>query len=688
MNGYHNCPERFPLQVREVMLRAGTLVHSDYEIIEPLYLSGTELCYHARQISSGIDCLLMELLPLRWCSADVFGRFEPYHEDMADVWSEFRRSALARLAALQQFADEASVPGIKDGFEERGTVWYVTRYRNAPALADTKQLIAPKNAINMLAPLLDTLSGMHEEGLCHGAISAGAIHLHENEPELRDWLNFSSLASPEPIDDVKAVSLVLWQMMTGEADYSDEAGEKLPSSVRTALYNGLFDETMTIGKLWKQLHAKKPAKRFQQIIMHPQQRSVLAKIFSPVVTVAFCACCIASPFLVWRMETGALVNETAAQTLDDVAYSLASDEVQVPELLYLDADEATRTLEELGLEVLLTPREDNPVIPENQVLTQSPTAGAVLKTGETVTLTISDGWANFVPDVCGLPKEQAKEKLEELGFVVTIAEKISPDDAPGTVIAQSTRPDTKLERDSKIKLTVSLGREDLDVTQMEKVDDYVGTDFETAKAELTSLHLYAVQVDTVYDPEIPAGIIISQDIEPGKTVPQGTAINMVVSKGVETTQVPSVLHLNADNARQLLTAAKLQCVVCYVSNSEWAMDAVLSQNIAEGERVPVGTEVWLEVSVGSGSWVASTGGWSGAPLPTFESDEESSEGEEDEPAEDETDTETEYDAPAPTDAPETEAYSTEAPYVSETETNESAPVSSEEEMTAPPMPLE
>lgn len=411
LNRYQTHPERFPATVREVMLRAGEIVHNEYEIIAPLYLSGTELCYHAQQTGTGISCLLFELLPLRWCSADPSGRFVPYHEEAETIWTSLRSEALSRLAALQQFAQETAVPAIKDGFEENGTIWYVTRFAEAPSLADEKQLYPPKEAVSLLAPLLDTLSGMHQKGICHGAITAASVHLHSGECELRDWLNFALLAKPEPIDDVRAVSLILWQMMTGEPDYSEDAGDKLPASVRIALHNGLFDDTMTVSKLWKQLHAKKPAKRFQTIIMQPQHRSVLAKIFNPVVTAAFCACCLAAPFLAWRLQTGALVNQTAAQELDDVAYSLASDEVQVPELLYLNADDAAKQLEALGLNVLLTAPQDNPVIPENQVIIQNPTAGAVLKTGDTVTLTISGGWANFVPDVCGLTRSQAEQKL-------------------------------------------------------------------------------------------------------------------------------------------------------------------------------------------------------------------------------------------------------------------------------------
>ena len=197
------------------------------------------------------------------------------------------------------------------------------------------------------------------------------------------------------------------------------------------------------------------------------------------------------------------------------------------------------------------------------------------------------------------------------------------------------------------------------------------------------MHLYAMQVETVYNPDVPAGIIISQDIAPGKQVAQGTVINMTVSKGVETVRVPSVIHASAANAKQLLIDAKLHPIIVYVSNAEYANDVILSQSITKGSLVAVGTDVILEASVGRGSYVLSTGGWSGNPLPTFvteESTEESSET---------SDTMTDTDMTETTEAPDpTEEPLTDAPTVPDfTElTEESAEPT--EELTAPPLLIE
>ena len=672
MSWYQENPERFPSELRQVMLRAGAVVHHEYHIIKPLYVSGTELCYHARQTETGIDCLLFEMIPLRWCSGNENGQFVPYHEEAQEQWNAFRASALRRLSKLQNFAREAAVPTVKDGFEENGTIWYVTRYSESPSLDSemAKQVYTPRQAITLLAPLLDTLSGMHEKQLYHGAVTAGSVRMVDGACQLRDWLSFSSLAEPCAADDVHAVSLLLWQMMTGEQYYHEEAAAKLPAPIRAAVYNGLYDPEMTIGKLWKQLHTKKAVKCIQTPVFQTQKRSLLAKVFSPVVTAVFCLCCVAAPVIYWQMEAGAVISDPDAEILEDIPYSLLEDEIQMPELLYMDQKEAMKKLDELGLSVIIASREDNPVVPENQVVTQSPDAGAVLSPGDQVTLTISDGWSNFVPDVIGLPFEDAEKKLTDLGFVVKRQDKMSPDDAPGTVIRQGTKPDTKLARDSVISLTVSLGREDMDTTQMETIGDYVGMDFEKAKAELSGMFLYAVQIDAVYNKEVPAGVIISQDIKAGSQLPQGGVINMVVSKGVETSQVPDVTGMTSEQARMILAEAKLLCIVTYVSDPDHELDYVLKQSVAPGEKVPLHTEIWLEASVGSGSYTASTGGWSGAPLPEIRATEPPTE--------------------PPTEAP-TQPPATEAPKPAETEApapGYTAPAETEEELAPPPMPVD
>ena len=332
--------------------------------------------------------------------------------------------------------------------------------------------------------------------------------------------------------------------------------------------------------------------------------------------VLFCLLCCAVPAGIWLKASG-------ASGLPEIAYIPDEEEILLPEVLYLPEEEAVLQLTALGLRVIEKEKIHHAVIPENRILTQSPSAGAVLKQGDTVILTVSDGWSETVPDVCGMTQEKAAEKLTSLGFAVEYQESHSETVALGSVLAQSAPAGERMRLGSQVILTVSAGRENTDVTVYEKVGNYIGMDFEEASAQLAEIYLYAVQADTVYDPDIPNGTIISQDIPAGSAVPQGTGIQMRISLGQITVHVPDCTGQTVYSARQMLEEAGLVCMVIYTASDEFPLDYVISQDTPPDLSVAKGSRVWLTASVGSPSYVISTGGWSGNPLPSFNASSES-----------------------------------------------------------------
>jgi beta-lactam-binding protein with PASTA domain len=575
-----------------------------------------ELYYEAQDMQTEEKVCLIALLPMRWCMQDENGSWVPYHEAALTEWNTVRAGCLARLEQLRQFSEESALMSISDVFEERGTVWYVTPLQEMQSLAVLlrERLYTPQEAIDLLAPVMDTLAGLHSTGFFHGAVTEQAVMTNDGRMVLTDW-NARFCTEYEKTagitSDVQAVSRILYRMMTGESSYSRKTASALPRGVAQALYNGMKSETMGMEQLWQQLFSDTPVRRKRAVWTHTKRPVFLTRRF----VIIFCLLCCILPLGLQLLLSG-------GGNLPDRVYALAEGEIRVPELLYLTQEEAVQQAEALGLHVIIAAREDNPVVPEGSVVVQSPSAGAVLSAGDSVMLTVSDGWANYVPNVCNMLFEDARNALEELGFIVEYEEIMSPEAAPGTVIAQSVEPEVKLARDSVITLTVSLGREDLDTSKLETVGNYVGMDFEEAKRLLSEIYLYAFQAETVYDPDVPAGVIISQDIPEGEQVPQGTLVNMVVSLGVETVRVPGVTLMNAGSAKAMLEEMNLKAVIVYVADGRYAMDCVISQDVSAGTLLPVGSEVWLTVSIGSSSYVISTGGWSGNPLPTVETESE------------------------------------------------------------------
>ena len=318
-----------------------------------------------------------------------------------------------------------------------------------------------------------------------------------------------------------------------------------------------------------------------------------------ILTGIFCAVCLAIPAILFIMHTN-------PEPVPDIAYS-AENQIILPELLYLSEEEAKLKLADYPLKIIEKEKIHHPLIPENHILTQSPSAGAVLHEGDTVTLVLSDGYTEYVPDLTDMPKEKAAEKLETLGFQVSYQEQSSDLIAPGSVITQNIPADTKIRIGSEILLTVSTGRADTDSSVSETIGNYIGMDFQDVKAQLAELHLYAVQADTVYNPDIPNGTIISQNIPAGSTVPQGTCIQMKISLGQITVHMPDCTGKNITEARKLLEDIGLNCMIIYIPSEECPLDIVISQDIPPDTSVAKGSKIWLTASVGNTSYVICTG---------------------------------------------------------------------------------
>ncbi len=136
-----------------------------------------------------------------------------------------------------------------------------------------------------------------------------------------------------------------------------------------------------------------------------------------------------------------------------------------------------------------------------------------------------------VPDVMGLQEEDARTVLEQLGFKVTTKQDDRSSQPAGTVMAQEPTAGGMAGKGSVVALVVSSG-----TPQEVEVPRLVGTDIDEAQRLLEeaglSLEEY-LEADSA-----PAGTVVYQDIEPGTSVPPGTAIAVVVSTGPDPTTPP------------------------------------------------------------------------------------------------------------------------------------------------------
>lgn len=146
----------------------------------------------------------------------------------------------------------------------------------------------------------------------------------------------------------------------------------------------------------------------------------------------------------------------------NITISKGTEQVTVPDLRGMSADEAQRVLASYGLNGQQGDTVFSDDVEENRVAQQDIAAGTTAYKGDTITFHLSKGPETAsVPNVQGLDFETARDRLEAAGFIVSLQWR---DDsaAVNTVIRQSVTGTAKLG--TTITLTISNGPAEEDET--------------------------------------------------------------------------------------------------------------------------------------------------------------------------------------------------------------------------------
>jgi len=133
-----------------------------------------------------------------------------------------------------------------------------------------------------------------------------------------------------------------------------------------------------------------------------------------------------------------------------------------------------------------------------------------------------------IPDVKNMTVVKAEKELEKLGFEVDseVTEKASDEVEIGNVINTSPTIGRTVKEGTKIKLTISTGKETVEI------EDYVGKDIETVKylLEKQGINVLAEDKEVTVDDNIKNGIIIEQDKVKGTKLEKDDTIVLKVAK--------------------------------------------------------------------------------------------------------------------------------------------------------------
>ena len=205
----------------------------------------------------------------------------------------------------------------------------------------------------------------------------------------------------------------------------------------------------------------------------------------------------------------------------------ASDEMVVmPNVIGIDVSAARSALVKQGLIPELT-YEESDKYTVGIVMDSSVEEGTEIPVGTTVVLTVCGNSGSIIPDVTGLLREEAVDMLTEAGFNVNIMEVTSEDVEEGIVVGQDPAGETQAEEGTYVTIQVSGGPDLSGKTEMPKL---IGMTEQEARNTLNAFGLKAGNVRTIIDTDSEnRGLVISQDVEPGTLIDEGTAVNFDIA---------------------------------------------------------------------------------------------------------------------------------------------------------------
>jgi eukaryotic-like serine/threonine-protein kinase len=261
----------------------------------------------------------------------------------------------------------------------------------------------------------------------------------------------------------------------------------------------------------------------------------------------------------------------------------------VPPVSSLTVDEATVILAplELGVEVVEEFSED---IPAGTVIRTDPASGENARKGSPVTLFVSKGQERYLipSDLAGKDPNDATSALEALTLVISGTNEVFDEVIPvGKVVSTDPVGGTSVKRETPVTILVSKGPAPVEVPPI------IGTLITDATTTLGPLGLTTETIREDFDDSV-AGTILSTDPIPGTTVPKGTVIKVVLSKGPVLVDVPNVVGMDVATATTTLQSAGFQVKV--VNKLTVAiLNKVYSQNPAGGSKAPKGSVITLEI---------------------------------------------------------------------------------------------
>jgi serine/threonine-protein kinase len=264
-------------------------------------------------------------------------------------------------------------------------------------------------------------------------------------------------------------------------------------------------------------------------------------------------------------------------------------QIAIPSVVGLTVADAKAEIAHLGLASDVTQQDFSEDVEKGLVLTSIPGGGGHLSKGGVVHLVLSKGKERIlIPTLSGLTQDAATAALINAGLKIgNISQAFDMKVAADLVVDGVPTAGTPVRRNSVVDLVISKGIEQVALTS------YIGKTSDQATNELTDSG-FVVKTAYAYSETIPAGGVIRQEPAGGPTVPKGSTVLVVISRGTQFVFIPNLFSLTEGAARASLESLQLKVNVRKIGTKKIKHVTGISPKV--GTQVKRGTVVVITLS--------------------------------------------------------------------------------------------
>ncbi|MDN5765621.1 MAG: Stk1 family PASTA domain-containing Ser/Thr kinase [Humibacillus sp.] len=205
---------------------------------------------------------------------------------------------------------------------------------------------------------------------------------------------------------------------------------------------------------------------------------------------------------------------------------------------------------------------------------------------------VGPGGTTTVPTLVGQQISAADAAIGKASLHADTSEEFSETQAKGTVLRTSPAAGSEVTKQTNVLVVVSKGQERYAVPTV------TGTKAESVAAALAARKLKQGETTEAFSETVAAGLVISQQPSPGTSVRRGTSVSVVVSKGRQPIDVPTVTGAGADAATATITDAGLTAKRLDDANSDTVPAGQVISQTPDGGTLFRGQPVEITVSKG------------------------------------------------------------------------------------------